>query len=78
MHLLELLGEAPPAQLVVHEEEAKSILTANDSPDLPHRWSLNPYRGCMHACAYCYARPSHAYLGFALGIQNGITVGSDA
>ena len=63
----ELLGEAPPAQLVVHEEEAKSILTANDSPDLPFRWTLNPYRGCFHGCAYCYARPTHQYLGFGAG-----------
>lgn len=64
---VELLGEPPSARLEVHEEEAKSILAENDSPDLPFRWSLNPYRGCFHACAYCYARPSHQWLGFGAG-----------
>lgn len=60
--------EAPPdASLEVFEERAKSILSENDSPDVPHRWSVNPYRGCMHACAYCYARPSHQHLGFGAG-----------
>ena len=60
--------EAPPnATLSVYEEEARSILSENDSPDLPFRFSLNPYRGCLHACAYCYARPSHQYLGFGAG-----------
>ncbi len=60
--------EAPPAaELEIHEEEARSILAENDSPDVGFRWSLNPYRGCFHACAYCYARPSHQYLGFGAG-----------
>ncbi len=57
----------PPARLEVFEERAKTILSENDSPDVPMKWSLNPYRGCMHACAYCYARPSHQYLGFGAG-----------
>ncbi len=64
---VEWLGEAPPVQLVVHEEEARSILAENDSPDLPFRWSLNPYRGCFHGCAYCYARPTHQWLGLGAG-----------
>ena len=64
---VEWLGEPPPAQISVYEEEAHSILAENDSPDLPFRWSLNPYRGCQHACAYCYARPTHQYLGFGAG-----------
>lgn len=51
----------------MYEEEAKTILAENDSPDIPFRWSLNPYRGCFHACSYCYARPSHQYLGFGAG-----------
>ncbi len=53
--------------LNVYEEHAKTILSQNDSPDLPFRWSLNPYMGCFHACAYCYARPSHEYWGFGAG-----------
>jgi DNA repair photolyase len=60
-------GEAPLAALEVFEERAKSILTENDSPDIPVRWGLNPYRGCSHACAYCFARPTHQYLGFGAG-----------
>lgn len=63
----EWLEPAPPVLPKVWEEEAKSILSQNDSPDIGFRWSLNPYRGCAHACAYCYARPSHQYLGFGAG-----------
>ncbi len=51
----------------MYEETAKSILSKNDSPDLPFNWSVNPYRGCQHACAYCYARPYHELLGFGAG-----------
>lgn len=43
----------PPADLKVFEERARSILAENDSPDIGYRWSLNPYRGCFHGCAYC-------------------------
>ena len=64
---VEWLEEPPNATLQVFEEQARSILSENDSPDLPFRFSLNPYRGCIHACAYCYARPSHQYLGFGAG-----------
>jgi DNA repair photolyase len=64
---VEWLEEPPAAELVVYEEEAKSILAENDSPDVGFRWSVNPYRGCQHACAYCYARPSHQYLSFGAG-----------
>lgn len=63
----EWLDEPPPAELEIFEEEAKSVLAGNDSPDIGFRWSVNPYRGCYHACAYCYARPSHQYLGFGAG-----------
>lgn len=63
----ELLGPAPAVIPDIFEETAKTILSHNDSPDLPFRWSLNPYRGCFHACAYCYARPSHEYWGFGAG-----------
>ena len=64
---VDYLGERPAVELQVYEEQAKSIVAENDSPDIPFRWSLNPYRGCFHGCAYCYARPSHQYLGFGAG-----------
>ena len=64
---VEWLDEVPVAEVEVFEEEAKSVLAENKSPDLGFRWSVNPYRGCHHACAYCYARPSHQYLGFGAG-----------
>ena len=60
-------GEENLALLHVHEERSKSILSENDSPDIGFRFSINPYRGCQHACAYCYARPSHQYWGFGAG-----------
>ncbi len=65
---VEWLDEPPPARLQVEEESAtREILSRNDSPDVGFTWSLNPYRGCAHACAYCYARPTHEYLGFGAG-----------
>lgn len=50
-------------------ELAKSILTRNDSPDIPFDQSINPYRGCEHGCIYCFARPGHAYLGMSPGLD---------
>lgn len=64
---VEWLEPPPTAPLQIFEEEARSILSRNESPDVPMKWSLNPYRGCVHGCAYCYARPSHQYLGFGAG-----------
>lgn len=64
---VEWLEAPPPVQLEVYEEHARSALSTNDSPDLPFRYSLNPYRGCQHACAYCYARPTHQYLELGAG-----------
>jgi DNA repair photolyase len=63
----EWLGEPPQAELQVYEEEARSIIAENDSPDVGFRFSVNPYRGCFHSCSYCYARPTHQYLGWGAG-----------
>ena len=60
-------GEPPGARLHVFEDHSRSILATNDSPDVGFKWSVNPYRGCFHACAYCYARPSHEYLSLGAG-----------
>ena len=64
---VEWLEEPPHATLHFYEKEARSVLSENESPDIPFRFSVNPYRGCLHACAYCYARPSHQHLGFGAG-----------
>jgi len=58
---------SPEASLQVYDDASQSILSENDSPDIGFRFSVNPYRGCLHGCAYCYARPSHEYLGFGAG-----------
>ncbi len=63
----ELLGEPPIAELHIYEDQSHSILSENDSPDIGFRWSVNPYRGCFHACSYCFARPTHEYFGFGAG-----------
>jgi DNA repair photolyase len=60
-------GEAPETGLTIYEDNTQNILSTNDSPDISFRYSVNPYRGCAHGCAYCYARPSHEYLGFGSG-----------
>jgi hypothetical protein len=54
---------------VLHIDRARTILATNDSPDIGFDQSINPYRGCEHGCIYCYARPSHAYLGFSPGLD---------
>jgi DNA repair photolyase len=61
--------EAARLRTQVFEERAKSILTRNASPDLPFNVSLNPYRGCEHGCIYCFARPTHSYLGLSPGLD---------
>jgi DNA repair photolyase len=61
-------GEGPPpATVTLLEDQSRSILSRNDSPDLPFRWSANPYRGCQTACSYCYSRPTHEYLDLGAG-----------
>ncbi|MBA63284.1 MAG: radical SAM protein [Planctomycetaceae bacterium] len=52
-----------------YEDASKSVVSENKSPDIPFRFSLNPYRGCVHGCSYCYARPSHEYLGMDAGLD---------
>jgi DNA repair photolyase len=61
--------DPPPLPTVFYKDASKSILARNDSPDLPFEYSINPYRGCEHGCIYCYARPSHEYLGFSAGLD---------
>jgi DNA repair photolyase len=60
---------APPVPTELYRDATRSALAENDSPDLGFRFSLNPYRGCEHGCIYCYARPSHEYLGFSAGLD---------
>jgi len=50
-------------------DASRSLISENDSPDIPFRFSLNPYRGCLHGCSYCYARPTHEYLGLNAGLD---------
>ena len=64
---VEYLDEIPPSPLEVYEDHSREVLGKNDSPDVGFTWSVNPYRGCLHACAYCYARPTHQYLSMGAG-----------
>jgi DNA repair photolyase len=75
-----LEGDAPDAKLRIYEDKTRVILSKNDSPDVGFTWSINPYRGCFHGCAYCYARPSHEYLSFGAGtdFERKIVVKPDA
>ncbi len=62
-------AELPPLPTSLTEDRAKSALSYNESPDLGFDRSINSYRGCEHGCVYCYARPSHAYLGLSPGLD---------
>lgn len=62
-----LVAGAPPTQ--VAKDHAKSIISRNESPDIPFSQSINPYRGCEHGCIYCFARPTHAWLGLSPGLD---------
>ena len=61
----------PPGKLrtVVFRDTSRSIISYNESPDIPFDRSINPFKGCEHACAYCFARPTHAYLGLSPGLD---------
>jgi len=61
----EVVEENPATRYV--PEHAKRIVNRVDSPDLRMNWSMNPYQGCEHGCAYCYARPTHEYWGYGAG-----------
>ncbi|MDR3372670.1 MAG: PA0069 family radical SAM protein [Ancalomicrobiaceae bacterium] len=61
--------ELPPLKTEVQVEKPRKIITHNASPDIPFDRSINPYRGCEHGCAYCFARPTHAYMGLSPGLD---------
>jgi len=68
-HDEELLADKRIIETQFIPDHSQSLLTENTSPDIPFRWSINPYRGCEHGCVYCYARPTHEYLGMNAGID---------
>jgi DNA repair photolyase len=61
--------DAPGPRTTFYQDSTKTILSKNDSPDLGFSFGINPYRGCEHGCIYCYARPTHEYLGFSAGVD---------
>ncbi len=63
------LDELPAFKTEVQAEQAKKIISTNTSPDLPFDQSINPYRGCEHGCVYCFARPTHSYMGLSAGLD---------
>ena len=63
------LDRLPPFRTEVQEETPRKIITRNESPDISFDRSINPYRGCEHGCAYCFARPTHAYMGLSPGLD---------
>lgn len=62
-------GKKPSQDTKLIPDDTKEILSKNDSPDIPFTYGLNPYRGCEHGCIYCYARPTHEFLGFSAGLD---------
>ena len=63
------LEELPPFKTEVQVEKPRTIISKNDSPDISFDRSINPYRGCEHGCIYCFARPTHAYMGLSAGVD---------
>ena len=67
--LRQIAEEDPAPRTELFEDTSRTVIARNDSPDIPFDRSINPYRGCEHGCIYCYARPSHAYLGLSPGLD---------
>ncbi|HEV7310453.1 PA0069 family radical SAM protein [Ensifer sp.] len=65
----ESLEDLPPFKTEVQIEKPRSVITRNESPDISFDRSINPYRGCEHGCIYCFARPTHAYMGLSAGLD---------
>jgi DNA repair photolyase len=65
----ETIEELPPFKTEVQVERPRTIITRNESPDISFDRSINPYRGCEHGCVYCFARPTHAYMGLSPGLD---------
>jgi DNA repair photolyase len=65
----DLLENKPAPATILIRDATRSIIARNDSPDISFDRTINPYRGCEHGCVYCFARPSHAYLGFSPGLD---------
>ncbi|TIU61979.1 MAG: PA0069 family radical SAM protein, partial [Mesorhizobium sp.] len=63
------LEELPPFKTEVQVEKPRTIITRNESPDISFDRSINPYRGCEHGCVYCFARPTHAFMGLSPGLD---------
>ena len=61
--------EPPPLKTEIIRDATRTIITRNNSPDISFDRSINPYRGCEHGCIYCFARPTHAYLGLSPGLD---------
>jgi DNA repair photolyase len=65
----EVFGALPPLETTLIRDQSRSAITRNTSPDIGFDRSINPYRGCEHGCIYCFARPTHAYLGYSPGLD---------
>ncbi|OHV85540.1 PA0069 family radical SAM protein [Ensifer sp. LCM 4579] len=63
------IEDLPPFKTEVQVEKPRSVITRNESPDIPFDRSINPYRGCEHGCIYCFARPTHSYMGLSAGVD---------
>src|SRR6516164_5857478 len=74
------LEDLPPFKTTVSPDTSRKVIARNDSPDIGFDRSINPYRGCEHGCVYCFARPTHAYLGLSPGLdfESKLTMKPDA